>query len=270
MLKFGLIGNPIQHSRSPLLFNTMFKDNNIDAKYELFELKSINDFAELIKSEQQLVGVNVTSPYKSEVLKYVDVLTPQASRANAVNTIFIKRNNGEKELIIGHNTDIRGAYFLMEPLLRIRKNLSEKIFILGSGGASRAVQIALDDAQHTYSVVSRTLGSGHICYTDLTPERMGSSPFIINATPLGMKDLKGLYPELPYYNFGPDSVAIDLIYDPAVTPFLEKMAAQGAIIRNGLTMLIAQAQASWLFWKAHLSGIGYYYPDCEIKQTTDL
>lgn len=246
MRTFGLIGNPIEQSLSPLFFQKKFEREDIkDAVYQLFPIPSITDFPFLIEKEKTLVGLNVTHPYKVTVLPYMDKLTPEAQAIGAVNTIKIHRTGSRTELT-GHNTDCEGFGLLLD---HISTPISRHALVLGTGGAAKAVAYALAQRNISYTFVSRTAGQNRLTYNDITADIIQRNPLIINATPVGMVAECNAYLPLPYSAITPQHILIDLIYRPEVTTFLQKGKAGGASIFNGLPMLIGQAEASWRFWQ---------------------
>ena len=243
---FGLIGNPINKSLSPLFFQNKFEKEGIkDAAYQLFPIPSITDFPLLIEKEKNLVGLNVTHPYKEAVLPYMDKLTPEAQAIGAVNTIAIHRAGDSIELT-GHNTDCEGFRMLLK---KAGAPLPDQALLLGTGGAAKAVAYALQQQGIPFTFVSRSAGAHSISYQDITPEIIRQNQLIINATPVGMWPDTELCPPLPYSALTPEHLLIDLIYNPAETAFLREGLARGARCFNGMTMLEGQAEASWRFWE---------------------
>lgn len=261
MLEFGLIGNPVEHSQSPRLFNTMFERYDIDAQYNLYCLDSIDELAGLIENNSNLVGLNVTSPFKQSVMAYVDHLTPEAQAAEAVNTLFIDRGDRGKITITGDNTDVFGVEKLIDPLILSQ---SPHIFLLGTGGASKAVKVVLNRRKLSFTQVSRFKADGVVTYSELMGSGMPASSVIIDCTPLGMGKFINERPTIPYQCISPESIGIDLVYSPPVTPFLTEMLSRGATVRNGYAMLLGQAQGAWLFWNSHLKRSGQDHSDALI------
>ncbi len=260
MIKFGLIGNPVSHSKSPDYFNRKFEIDKINAVYQAFKLDEITQLPSLINSENELIGLNVTSPFKTDVLRYVDILTPEAQGVGAVNTLYISRKDGKPGFhIIGHNTDVAGVVALLRPFGDLNRR---NALILGSGGAARSVAVALQSLGTEYLIVTR--GDGNIDeklinYNDINSSNLKPDSIIIDATPLGMGMLKDKCPALPWDLIGGGNICIDLVYSPAVTPFLRESLSRGATVKNGFTMLIAQAEASWDFWGRHVGELSTPY-----------
>lgn len=237
---YGLIGYPLEHSFSPAYFKKKFERENIDAEYRLFSLSSIVQLKALLEEYSSLHGLNVTIPYKEDVLSYVDELDADAAIVRAVNCIRIADGH-----TIGYNTDITGFKQSLAPLL---KPYMDKALVLGSGGSSKAVHFVLNKLGIAYSIVSRTEQEGVISYKTLTDKIIEEHKLIINTTPLGMYPNVEQFPELPYHAIGREHVLFDLVYNPEETKFLELGRKQGAVTQNGLEMLELQAEASWQVW----------------------
>lgn len=255
MNEFGLIGNPVGHSFSANYFNTKFADCSIDAVYNAYQLQDVDELANLINDNPDLVGLNVTSPFKQQVLKYVDVLSPDAEAVQAVNTLYIRRNTASENhgsifkgvTIFGHNTDIEGFRILVTPYLGDYS--CPRALILGSGGAARAVAAALVQLKVDYRIVSRNPQSDAVLsYSDIDDNLMSNVDIIIDATPLGMGVHSDEKPPLDYSLVTGKHTCIDLVYNPEETLFMRECAARGARVCNGLRMLLGQAEASWRFW----------------------
>ena len=239
---FGLIGNPIKKSLSPHFFQKKFEREGIkDAAYQLFPIPSITDFPLLIEKEKNLVGLNVTHPYKEAILPYMDKLTPEAQAIGAVNTIAIHRAGDSIELT-GHNTDCEGFRMLLK---EAGAPLPDRALLLGTGGAAKAVAYALQQQGIPFTFVSRSAGAHSISYQDITPEIIRQNQLIINATPVGMWPDTELCPPLPYSALTPDHLLIDLIYNPKETAFMELGRTWGAKVYNGWQMFEEQAKRSW-------------------------
>lgn len=233
---YGLIGRNIAYSFSPKYFTAKFERENIPAEYKLFDLAEISEVENLLKSG--ISGLNVTIPYKQEVIPFLDEITGAAKEINAVNTIQLK--NGK---CIGHNTDVIGFRDSIAPLL---KEHHRKALILGTGGASKAVKYVFSELGIAFKVVSRSLGD--FTYDELTPEIVEAYQIIVNCTPLGTSPNVDKCPDLPYDAITSQHLAYDLIYNPSETKFLQQAKAQGATIKNGLEMLEKQAEAAWDIW----------------------
>lgn len=244
MKKFGLIGYPLGHSFSKNYFNEKFHSENIDAEYVNFEIPSIKDFPHVLLHNPNLAGMNVTIPYKEQVIPYLDELAPDAKAIGAVNVIKIVRQKGKTKLI-GHNSDIIGFMQSIEPLL---ESQHKKALILGTGGASKAVFHGLKKLGVEAKFVSRTPKEGMFTYEDLTPEVMEEYKVIVNCTPVGMYPRADEYPNIPYECITPNHLLYDLLYNPNTTLFMKKGADKGAVTKNGLEMLLLQAFGAWDIW----------------------
>ena len=241
----GLIGNPLGHSRSPELFSQIFQKEGItDWEYRQFPLLSINDLPALIKNQPDLQGFNVTIPYKSEIISYLNEISPEAFEVGAVNTVRIRRN-GSNYSLTGYNTDVFGFESL---LLSAGAETSDKALILGSGGASKAVCHVLNQHQIPYTIISRNPGPDQKGYAELDNEVLQSHQLIINTTPLGMHPQTDAFPPIPYEYLTPGHTAIDLVYNPEITLFMQKAIKQGANAFNGMLMLQKQAEKAWEFF----------------------
>ena len=241
--QFGLIGKKLGHSFSKKYFTEKFQKRNINAAYELYEIPSVERLPDILAIEH-LRGLNVTIPYKAEVIPYLDWLSPDAKAINAVNTILLK--GGE---ISGHNSDVYGFRISLEKFLDGAK--VQHALILGTGGAARAVAYVLEQADYieAYSFVSRKPVDGsQLSYQDLDKSLLSASKLIINTTPLGMYPEVDTAPTLPYEWLGESHFLYDLVYNPAETLFLQKGKARGTKILNGMEMLIGQAERSWEIW----------------------
>ena len=244
MKKFGLIGYPLGHSFSKNFFNEKFHSENIDAEYVNFEIPSIKEFPKILLENPNLAGMNVTIPYKEQVIPYLDELVPDAKTIGAVNVIKIIRQKGKTKLI-GHNSDIIGFMQSIEPLL---ESQHKKALILGTGGASKAVFHGLTQLGVEAKFVSRTPKEGMFTYEDLTPEVMDEYKVIVNCTPVGMYPRADEYPNIPYECITPNHLLYDLLYNPNTTLFMKKGADKGAVTKNGLEMLLLQAFAACDIW----------------------
>ena len=244
MDKYGLVGYPLGHSFSRDFFNKKFKDEGIDAEYANFEIPSISQFPEIIAETPALRGLNVTIPYKEQVIAYLDELSEEARQIGAVNVIRISRENGKARLK-GFNSDVIGFTRSISPLLQPDHR---KALVLGTGGASKAVLCGLQKLGLDTMPVSRTPKEGMLDYAQLTPEVLDEYKVIINCTPVGMYPHTAECPPLPYASIGSGHLLYDLVYNPEETLFLRNGRQQGAMTKNGLEMLVLQAQAGWDFW----------------------
>lgn len=241
---YGLIGFPLIHSFSQNYFNQKFEAEGIEARYLNFELPDIGDFMEVISEYPTLAGLNVTIPYKEQVIPYLNELDEDAAKIGAVNVIKIIRSKGGIKFK-GYNSDIIGFTDSIAPLLNERR---KKALVLGTGGASKAVVRGLENLGITATLVSRSAREGVITYEDLTPEVMAENLVIVNTTPLGMYPHVEECPEIPYHCLTKEHLCYDLLYNPDVTMFMRKAEEQGAETKNGLEMLLLQAFAAWNIW----------------------
>lgn len=244
MDKYGLIGYPLVHSFSISYFNEKFKCENIDAVYENYELPTIEQLPEILDTNPELRGINVTIPYKEKVIDYLDSISPEAREIGAVNVVKIV-HRGNKAILKGYNSDVIGFTRSMEPLL---EPCHKKALILGTGGAAKAIEFGLKSLKLETMKVSRSSKSGTICYDQLTADMMKEWNVIVNCTPCGMYPHSDECPPLPYEAMGEHTLLYDLIYNPDETLFMSKGKAHGATVKNGLEMLLLQAFASWEFW----------------------
>ncbi len=244
MEKYGLIGYPLGHSFSKNYFNQKFLDENMDAVYENYEIASIDSLLEIVDSNPELRGLNVTIPYKEKVISFLDNISPEARAIGAVNVIKVE-HNGNETVLKGYNSDVIGFTQSIHPQL---ENYHKKALILGTGGASKAIDFGLKSLGLETVFVSRYERPGTILYSDVTPDVVKEYNVIVNCTPCGMYPHVDECPQLPYEAMDSHNLLYDLIYNPDETLFLKKGKAQGASTCNGLEMLLLQAFASWDFW----------------------
>ncbi len=241
---YGLIGYPLGHSFSQNYFNQKFEAENIDAHYVNFEIPDIGDLMEVISENSNLCGLNVTIPYKEQVIPYLDEIDENAAKIGAVNVIkFIRSKNSLK--FKGYNSDIIGFCDSISPLLTPTR---KKALVLGTGGAAKAITQGLINLGVEPKYVTRTKREGMLTYGDLTSEIMDEYKIIVNTTPLGMYPHVEECPNIPYQYLTPEHLCYDLLYNPDVTLFMKRAAEQGAEVKNGLEMLLLQAFAGWNIW----------------------
>jgi shikimate dehydrogenase len=245
MREFGLIGRTLRHSFSQTYFTQKFDSLRLfDHQYELFELGTMEELPALLSAHPNLCGLNVTIPYKEKVWPFLTRVAPSAARVGAVNTIEFTRDGQ----LIGHNTDMVGFRESVRSLLPT--GFAGRALVLGSGGGSKAVEVALRDLGIGYWVVSRNpLGQG-LTYDDLTPEVMRDHPLIINTTPLGTFPDEQECPPIPCQALTNEHFLYDLIYNPRETEFMKRGLAVGAQAKNGFEMLCIQAEEAWKIWNA--------------------
>lgn len=244
MDKYGLIGLPLGHSFSMGYFNEKFESEHIDAEYFNFEIPNIGELKAVLDTNPELKGLNVTIPYKQQIIPFLNEITKEAKEIGAVNVVKVTRK-GNKIALKGYNSDVVGFTQSIKPLL---EPCHKKALILGTGGASKAVAYGLKSLGIETLFVSRSKKEGNITYEDVTPELIYEYKVIVNCTPVGMYPNFDDYPPLPYSSLDNHNLLYDLIYNPDETTFLAKGRQQGAITKNGLEMLLLQAFASWEFW----------------------
>ncbi len=247
MDKYGLIGYPLKHSFSRGFFNEKFAAENIDAEYVNFEIPSIEEFQHIIKENPNLKGLNVTIPYKEQVIPLLDELGENAREVGAVNVIKIVRNKGKIRLH-GYNSDVIGFKESIEPLVHGQHH--QRALILGTGGSAKAVFQGLKQLGLESIFVSRTKADGVLTYADLSPEVMQVYTVIVNCTPVGMYPHVDVCPDIPYEWLTDKHLLYDLLYNPDETLFMRKGKEMGATVKNGLEMLLLQAFVSWEFWQS--------------------
>lgn len=244
-IRLGLIGKSLNHSFSAKYFNLKFEVEQIKyATYQLYEIDEIS-FLPILIQTNQLNGLNVTIPFKQEVIPFCHSLTPIAQEVQAVNCILIHNDK-----IIGHNTDVYGFLDLLksDPKPELR---TSKALIFGSGGASLAVRYCLDRQKIDYQIVSTSGQINTIKYEDIDALLMQEVGYLINTTPIGMHPFEDVILPFDHALITANHFCIDLIYNPSKTLFLSISERQGASIANGLTMLEKQAELSWEFWTQH-------------------
>jgi shikimate dehydrogenase len=240
---FGLLGKNISYSFSSGFFKEKFEELELENyQYHNFDLQTIEEFPSLLKQQKALSGMNVTIPYKEEILSYLTEIDAEAKEIGAVNTLKFLKNGSIK----GFNTDVFGFLNSLKPLLEIHHT---KAIILGTGGASKAIAFALKKLHIDFVFVSRNPNKeNEISYSTLSQEIISKHTIIINCTPLGTFPETDLCPEIPYQFITSQHLLYDLIYNPATTTFLQNGKNKGAQIKNGLEMLQLQAEKSWQIW----------------------
>jgi len=245
---FGLIGRKLAHSFSPQYFRQKFSNEKInDAQYRLYPLENIHEFHLLIKNNPDIAGLNVTIPYKTDIIPLLDGLSKAAKEIGAVNTIKIEFSGTDLQLI-GYNTDYLGFTKSIEPHL---KSYHTKALILGTGGSSKAVKFGLKQLNIDFMEVSRNpqnQNQNQMNYSALSKEVLNKYKLIINTTPLGMFPEVNKKPDIDYSFLTRQHLLYDLIYNPYKTMFLKEGEKNGCQIKNGLEMLQIQAEYSWKIW----------------------
>jgi shikimate dehydrogenase len=246
MRLYGLIGFPLSHSFSKQYFSEKFlREKLTGCRYENFPLASLDALPALIESYPELMGLNVTIPYKEKVLDMLDRMDENARAIGAVNTIKITRGQG-KPMLEGYNTDAFGFYASLQPLLD--RNVKSAL-ILGTGGASKAVGYVLNNLGISCLFVSRNPRRGdHISYTELCGPVLYNFQLVVNTTPVGMVPDTEACPDIPYEFLTEKHLLYDLVYNPPETMFLRKGKEMGAHTANGMGMLQLQAEKAWEIW----------------------
>jgi shikimate dehydrogenase len=243
MRLFGLIGYPLSHSFSKKYFTGKFEKEGLsDSVYENYSIASVDELPELLKNNPLLEGINVTIPYKEQVLSFLSEESAVVKEIKACNCIKIEAGR-----LIGYNTDVTGFELSLTPKLGTGH---KRALILGTGGAAKAVEYVLSKRGIRYSYVSRKASARNLSYEDVTPELLASHTLIINTTPLGMYPNVEAFPPIPYQSITGHHYLFDLVYNPEKTMFLQKGEEQGAIIKNGQEMLVIQAEESWKIWNS--------------------
>lgn len=251
MIEYGLVGKKLGHSFSKNFFTEKFRAENIDASYSNFEMQSVEDpekgLLSTILGHPELRGLNVTIPFKKDVLPFLDSIDPLAAEIGAVNTIRINRDTDGLHLC-GFNTDIIGFTDSIRPLLK--PNMPKKALILGTGGASLAICVGMRRLGFEVVIVSRRNSDNNITYADLNsePSILREYGVIVNCTPLGMWPDIDYAPDIPYSQLTSHHLLYDLVYNPDPTEFMKRGKSFGAQVCSGRAMLIGQALASWQIW----------------------
>ena len=243
MKQYGLIGYPLGHSFSKKYFEEKFAAENIvDAAFDLYPIENVNSFNELISTNKKLKGLAVTIPHKQAVMPLLTHISPEAKAIGAVNCIKIK--DGETT---GYNTDVIGFEKSLKPLLQAQHTHA---LVLGTGGASKAVQYVLKKLGIHFLLVSRTKNTSKniICYSDISEEIIAKHLLIINCTPVGMTPNENECPPIPYSKITTQHLLFDLIYKPTTTLFLHYGKSQKCQTKNGFEMLVSQAEVNWKIW----------------------
>lgn len=244
---FGLIGNPLRHSLSQKYFSEKFQKELIaDCVYELYPLHELNELLPLLMQNSEITGLNVTIPYKQQVIDYLDEMDGVAKEVGAVNCIRVSRRQG-RPYLQGFNTDVYGFEKVIRPCLETHH---KNALILGTGGSSEAVAYVFQKLGIGFEKVSRhPKGENEVGYSCLTQEKMSHFTIIINTTPLGMFPDIEQCPPVPYDFTTNHHLLFDLIYNPAETVFMKQGRAMGAKVMSGMEMFYLQAEKSWEIWR---------------------
>jgi shikimate dehydrogenase len=241
MRQFGLIGRPLSHSFSQSFFTEKFeKEGLADCRYQNYELHTIGEVSGLLDSVPGLLGLNVTIPFKEQILPFLAATDPVVKAIGACNCIKI-----EGKQMLGFNTDATGFTRALQPFL---KSFHTQALVLGNGGASKAVQFALAALNIPCTVVVRAPSEGLLTYKDVNEDLVTDHLVVINTTPLGTFPNTDAVVDIPFSAVGKSHLLFDLVYNPAVTTFLRRGAERGAQISNGYQMLVEQAEESWIIW----------------------
>ncbi len=245
MKKYGLIGFPLTHSFSKRYFTEKFATENIDSTYDNFEIDNINKFSDVVKNNPEVIGLNVTIPFKEQVIPFLDELNDSAREIGAVNTVKISPTENGLHLK-GYNTDTFGFETSLNPLL---KEHHKKALILGTGGASKALKYVLNRLGIEFISASiEELKENEIRYDEIDEKMMMERLLIINATPLGTYPKTETFPNIPYEFITEKHLLFDLVYNPEISVFLRNGQEKGATIKNGYEMLLLQAKKSYEIW----------------------
>ena len=238
---FALLGRSLQHSFSPTYYNSYFSYHNLkNHHYQTIEMDQISDLDKIITLHPELDGFNVTSPFKEDIIPFLDTISPKAKEIGAVNVVKVTREAGSYTLH-GYNTDYKGFEALLKQISK--KSLMEnQAIILGSGGASKCVQYVLNKKGIPFIVISRTAKKGCYSYEQLTREIIQQHKIIINCTPLGIYPNIEEKPLIDYDGIGYHHILIDLIYNPEETQFMKEGLMRSSQILNGMKMFLVQAE----------------------------
>lgn len=246
MKRYGLIGYPLQHSASARYFDEKFvREHLAYCRYDLFELTSIDELSHLLAAMPDLCGFNVTIPYKQQIIPYLDALSPEARCVGAVNCV---RRDGDR--LTGYNTDVEGLRVALTDLLGADR--PESALVLGTGGASQAVQYVLAEMGIAFDLVSRDPAKGNFTYDTIPCDEVALHRLIVNTSPVGMFPHTEEAPRIPYAYVTPSHYLFDLVYNPAITQFLDYGAQRSAHVCNGVRMFEVQAEAAWRIWNEPL------------------
>ena len=238
MKLYALIGHPLKHSFSRDLFTEKFQREGLDCRYQNYDIQTVERIRDILAEHPELCGFNVTYPYKEAIIPLLDEMDDIAKEIGAVNAVKVKKGKTK-----GYNTDTYGFEKLLEHALK-GKEITHAL-VLGTGGASKAVQYVLRQHNIPYSTVSRSTEKGVFTYDTLTDEILRQNHLIINTTPLGMMPRIDDFPDIHYQGLNRNHILIDLIYNPKETAFMELGKTWGAKVYNGMLMFEEQAKKSW-------------------------
>ena len=243
--RYGLVGKDISYSFSQGYFNDKFNKLKLtDYQYQNFDIDNIDKFPKIFSESENIKGLNVTIPYKEEVLSYLDEIDEEAAKIGAVNTIKILKNNKLK----GFNTDVYGFEMSISKIL---KSHHKKALILGTGGASKAIKFVFQKLNIEVLSVSRNpKNANEISYKDLSESILSDYTVIVNCSPVGTHPNIKECPNIPYVFLSSKHLLFDLIYNPTQTLFLKKGLEKGSAICDGYQMLELQAEKAWEIWNS--------------------
>lgn len=246
MRTYGLVGFPLGHSFSRTFFSGKFAKEGKNEQYLNFEIPSIEMVQELIATHPELVGLNVTIPYKTAIMPFLDELDEVAKQIGAVNTILIRHDSEDKSSLKGYNTDAYGFMNSLRPLL---KPHHQKALVLGTGGASKAVAYAFGELGIAYTMVSRNASKG-LDYSEISEKIINEHTILVNTTPIGTFPDTNAKPDIPYHWISDRHLLYDLVYNPPLTSFLQEGAVRKAQVKNGYEMLVLQALKAYEIWNS--------------------
>ncbi len=240
---FGLIGRNISYSFSAQYFTEKFEKMGLrNHSFYTFDIETINELSGILKKYPNLKGLSVTIPYKEQIISFLDDLSEEAKIIGAVNSVKIINKK-----LIGYNTDVIGFEHSFKLLL---KPHHKQALILGTGGASKAVQFVLNKLNIPFKLVSRTPKNElSITYDSIDENLLKTHQIIINCSPVGTFPNVDKAPLIPFHLLNQSHYLFDLVYNPSETLFLKKGKSMGAIVKNGFDMLEFQAEKSWEIWK---------------------
>lgn len=245
MPKFFLLGKTLSHTFSPAYFRRLWDSQNVpNHSYETLEMPDLSGFKSWVSTQTDLKGLNVTIPYKTEIIPLLDGLSAAAREIQSVNTIVCQTGR-----LIGHNTDVIGFEKLLSQAIDTQSPFPVRALVFGTGGSSKSVSYVLRQRQIPHVLVSRQPFANGLTYADIDQQVLATHLLLINTTPLGMFPNTHQKPPIPYQYLSPEHICIDLVYNPAPTEFLKSAQQQGAATHDGLLMLYEQANAAWALWK---------------------
>lgn len=245
----GVLGFPVNHSKSPEIFNGFFKSDGLtNWKYERFPFELIDDFIEHLEQRPEILGFNITIPHKTSIIPYLDYIDKTASKIGAVNTVSISRKTNNKLFLKGYNTDYYGFLCSLDAL----PIMPESAIVLGTGGASKAVCAVLSDKNIPWVTVSRNpQTNSQISYEEIDHYLKKNEPLIVNTTPVGMLGFPQKHIKIAIETLPNSSQIIDLVYNPVQTPLLIDCEEKGLTCMNGSLMLEKQAERAWEIFKSN-------------------